>query len=106
MKLSKDNIYLNKVFVADPLGNGDVPAYDSDEEIHRVVVDEGPQIRVMTKGSITAVPPIEWANEAQFNYFALQALLTGCAHTSSIVSSIEDAKALFKKRDLEIARAL
>lgn len=105
MKLSKDNVYLNKIFVPDPIGNN-VPAYDSDEDIHRVIVDAGPQIRVMTKDSITYVPPLNWNSEEQFNYFALQSLLTGCAHTSSIVSSIAQAWLLFKKRDLLISRAL
>ena len=104
MKLSYKSL-LDKIFVCDPLGTAD-PVYETDLTIPGVCIDKNKEIIIKSNASTMALDLFEIENEKELIDLAVKALLKSCEISNSIVSSVDFARHLFLKRDLQIARVL
>jgi len=107
MKVRNDNLFLNKIFVPDPLG-GAAPIYDRDNLIPVVVVNKNKEIEVRdnAKEYRVHVDLFEPESDKEFNDLSIQALVKSCEISNSVVPYVENAKELFSKRDLIMSRVL
>ena len=106
MRLSNNNLFTSKVFVADVCNDIEVFSYEGDPEVPRVIVSMWPEVRTHNFGDHCPIKPFPWQNEEQFDALCIKALLKSCEISKNIETSIAAAQYMFHKRELDIHRIL
>ncbi len=106
MKLSKNNVFVNKVLVWDVEKELVLFGYECDHEVPRVLVTKTPEVTVQDFGGHCYVIPFEFDSEEQFNKLAIESLLEACRLSKNLGSTVLDAKIHFLKKDYPYSHAL
>jgi hypothetical protein len=107
MELSKNNVFLNKIFVWDGEKDLVLFRYETDRpDITRVLVTKTAEITRQNFGDHGYVIPFEWESEEQFNHFAIEALLESCYINNNVVKTVVEARNHFEEIDIPRNHAL